>query len=70
MAEITGVVSSIIYRNTENGWTVLELSLDEGEKLTVVGALPRWPAKTLVTWRTERRLIASGSRQTGAGSAS
>ena len=40
MAEITGVVSSIIYRNTENGWTVLELALDEGEKLTVVGALP------------------------------
>lgn len=40
MAEITGVVNSIIYRNTENGWTVLELTLDEGEKLTVVGALP------------------------------
>ena len=40
MAELTGVVSSIIYRNTENGWTVLELALDEGEKLTVVGALP------------------------------
>ena len=40
MAELTGVVSSIIYRNTENGWTVLVLALDEGEKLTVVGALP------------------------------
>ena len=40
MAEISGVVSSIIFRNTENGWTVLELALDEGEKLTVVGALP------------------------------
>lgn len=40
MAEISGVVNSIIYRNTENGWTVLELALDEGEKLTVVGALP------------------------------
>ena len=40
MAEISGVVNSIIYRNTENGWTVLELGLDEGEKLTVVGALP------------------------------
>ena len=40
MAEITGVVNSIIYRNTENGWTVLELCPDEGEKLTVVGALP------------------------------
>ncbi|MCE5189761.1 MAG: ATP-dependent RecD-like DNA helicase [Eubacteriales bacterium] len=40
MAEISGVVNSIIYRNTENGWTVLELAPDEGEKLTVVGALP------------------------------
>ena len=40
MAEITGVVNSIIYRNTENGWTVLELCPDEGEKLAVVGALP------------------------------
>ena len=40
MAEITGVVNSIIYRNAENGWTVLELALDEGEKITVVGALP------------------------------
>jgi len=40
MAEISGVVNSIIYRNNENGWTVLELSLDEGERLTVVGALP------------------------------
>ncbi len=40
MTEVTGVVNSIIYRNAENGWTVLELSLDEGERLTVVGALP------------------------------
>ncbi len=40
MAELTGVVNSIIYRNAENGWTVLELALDEGERLTVVGALP------------------------------
>ena len=40
MAEISGVVNSIIYRNAENGWTVLELTPDEGDKLTVVGALP------------------------------
>ncbi|MEN6340160.1 MAG: ATP-dependent RecD-like DNA helicase, partial [Clostridiaceae bacterium] len=40
MAEISGVVNSIIFRNSENGWTVLELTPDEGEKLTVVGALP------------------------------
>ena len=40
MAEISGVVNSIIYRNAENGWTVLELTPDEGEKLTIVGTLP------------------------------
>ncbi len=40
MAEISGVVKSIIYRNRENGWTVLELAPDEGEPLTVVGTLP------------------------------
>ncbi len=40
MTEITGVVNSIIFRNAENGWTVLELTLDGGERLTVVGSLP------------------------------
>ena len=40
MAQMTGVVNSIIYRNSDNGWTVLEFCPDEGEKLTVVGALP------------------------------
>ncbi len=40
MAELTGVVNSIIFRNAENGWTVLELALDDGDRLTVVGALP------------------------------
>ena len=40
MEQISGVVTSIIFRNAENGWTVLELALDEGEKLTIVGALP------------------------------
>ena len=40
MAQMTGVVNSIIYRNSDNGWTVLEFCPDEGEKLTVVGVLP------------------------------
>ena len=40
MAQMTGVVNSIIYRNSDNGWTVLEFCPDEAEKLTVVGALP------------------------------
>ncbi len=40
MEQLSGVVNSIIYRNAENGWTVLELQTDGNEKLTVVGALP------------------------------
>ena len=38
--ELTGTVQNIIYRNTENGWTVLELQPDEGEKTSAVGVLP------------------------------
>ncbi len=40
METISGLVNSIIYRNAENGWTVLELTPDEGENLTVVGTFP------------------------------
>ena len=38
--DIVGVVQSVIFRNAENGWTVLELLLDNGERLSVVGTLP------------------------------
>lgn len=38
--ELSGLVQSVIYRNAGNGWTVLELSPDAGEKLSVVGVLP------------------------------
>ena len=38
--ELTGVIKSIVYRNQENGWTVLELQTDEHEKCMVVGTLP------------------------------
>ncbi|MEG1523769.1 MAG: ATP-dependent RecD-like DNA helicase [Clostridia bacterium] len=38
--ELSGTIQNIIYRNADNGWTVLELQPDEGEKLSVVGVLP------------------------------
>ena len=39
--ELKGTIQNIIYRNTENGWTVLELVPEESEdKLSVVGVLP------------------------------
>ena len=38
--ELIGTIQNIIFRNAENGWTVLELTPDEGERITVVGVLP------------------------------
>ena len=40
MEQLMGEVKRIIYRNAENGWTVLELVDDTGEEITAVGALP------------------------------
>ncbi len=40
MDEIKGEIKTIIYRNEENGFTVLELVDAQGEEITVVGALP------------------------------
>lgn len=38
--QITGTIQTIIYRNADNGWTVLELTAENGERLSVVGTLP------------------------------
>lgn len=35
-----GMIHSIIFQNTENGYTVLRLLNDEGETITVVGCIP------------------------------
>ena len=40
MEEIKGTVKSIIFRNEENGYTVLELVDATGDEITAVGALP------------------------------
>ncbi|MFU0800347.1 MAG: ATP-dependent RecD-like DNA helicase [Xylanivirga thermophila] len=40
MAEISGIVQEIIYRNEENGFTVLELKDDDGGEITAVGSIP------------------------------
>ncbi|MDR1619581.1 MAG: ATP-dependent RecD-like DNA helicase [Clostridiales bacterium] len=40
MQEITGQINRIIFRNEENGWTVLELIDETGEEITAVGTLP------------------------------
>ena len=38
--EIEGYVASIIYRNAENGYTVLELEMGDGNQITCVGSFP------------------------------
>ena len=43
MEELTaceGTVHSVIFQNTENGYTVLRLLTEEGEVVTVVGCIP------------------------------
>lgn len=40
LLEISGTVDSVIYKNEENGYTVLRLQDGSGEKITVVGCFP------------------------------
>lgn len=40
LSEINGTVSAVIFRNDENGYGVVKLELDNGEKVTAVGCLP------------------------------
>ena len=38
--ELTGTVGEIIYSNEENGYTVLSIETDSGDRVTVTGCLP------------------------------
>lgn len=38
--ELNGVIDSVIYRNDENGYAVIRMTLDDGENVTVVGCFP------------------------------
>ena len=40
MDNLTGTVKSIIFRNAENGYSVIEITDDNGDEHTVVGSLP------------------------------
>lgn len=40
LSEINGTVSAVIFRNDENGYGVVKLELDSGDKVTAVGCLP------------------------------
>lgn len=40
LLELSGTVNSVIYKNEENGYTVLRLTDENGELVTVVGCIP------------------------------
>lgn len=40
LTELNGIISSVIYRNDENGYAVLRMEQDTGELTTVVGCFP------------------------------
>ena len=56
LLELSGTVSSVIYKNEENGYTVLRLTDGNGELVTVVGCFPYvFAGETLVasgSWTT------------------
>ena len=40
LLELSGTVDSVIYKNEENGYTVLRMRDENGEGVTVVGCFP------------------------------
>ena len=40
LQELYGKITSVIYTNEENGYTVLRLETQDGENVNVVGTLP------------------------------
>lgn len=56
LIELSGSVQSVIYKNEENGYTVLRLTDENGELVTVVGCFPyAAPGESMIasgTWTT------------------
>jgi len=49
LLEISGTVDTVIYKNEENGYTVLRLLDENGERVTVVGTFPyAAPGETMI----------------------
>ena len=54
--EISGTVRAVIFRNEENGYTVLRMETEDGEELTVVGCVPfAAPGELILTGGTHTR---------------
>lgn len=60
---IEGAVESVIFRNEENGYTVLRLTVGEGEPVTVVGCMPgASPGEGLTVQGTWGRHVSYGEQ--------
>ena len=54
--EISGTVRAVIFRNEENGYTVLRMETEDGEELTVVGCIPfAAPGELIIAGGTHTR---------------
>lgn len=40
LIELSGTVDSVIYKNEENGYTVLRMTDENGQSVTAVGCFP------------------------------
>lgn len=63
LEKIEGTVSSVIYINEENGYTVLRLDVDDGSQATVVGCIPMAaPGESLTAWGSWVRHASHGEQ--------
>ena len=57
--EIEGTVHSIVFHNEENGYTIMQVTTESGEKMTVLGRLPAVvegeEIRATGRWKTDRR---------------
>ena len=63
LSALEGTVESVVFRNEENGYTVLRLDTEQGETVTVVGCMPgAAPGEGLVVHGTWGRHASYGEQ--------
>ena len=63
LEKLEGRVSSVIYFNEENGYTVLRLDVDDGSQAVVVGCIPMAaPGESMTAWGNWTRHAAHGEQ--------
>ena len=63
LEKLEGQVSSIVYVNADNGYTVLRLDTDDGDQAIVVGCIPMAaPGESITAWGSWTRHAAHGEQ--------